>query len=338
LLVVIAIIGVLVALLLPAVQMAREAARRAQCTNQQKQLAVAVASFASAKDRMPSSQEAMFPQNAIAAQRWASWFVYLSPYMDQKTIWDNWNSPSTPAGAELKPFVAVLHCPSKGSPDQGQPVNSYIANAGFYPRPGTDSAFSSGAATFVSPFTFAIIQRKANAVLTDRANFINQVSPNINLLSKRSITDMQDGASNTAIFSENLDASNWNVTLATFPAAAASVSTSNIMVWLHVAEPSRPVNNNPILTPPGPIAPGTLQPWMKVNGKVTNVAPSHPAEIWRPSSRHPGGVIMAFADGSTRFVSEQIQYHVYQSLLAPDNKKSDMPENSYVVKGTDFES
>jgi prepilin-type N-terminal cleavage/methylation domain-containing protein/prepilin-type processing-associated H-X9-DG protein len=341
LLVVIAIIGVLVALLLPAIQMARETARRITCTNNLRQLAVAAQTFANAKDRMPPSQEALFPNNSGAAapiqisQRWASWFVLLSPYMDQKAIWDNWNNPATATAQLAMPYVASLHCPSKGSPDTGNPVNSYICNAGFYPRPGIDNAFSGSALTFQNPFNYQIIQRAANCVFNDRANFNNQVSKNMNLLPKVTVSDMDtDGASNTAVFSENLTAAMWPQTLVGFPLAPTTNAhlDSTIMVWLHVTEPGQPVNQNPIMTPPANANPQPIAPHMKINGGDPQW---RSMETWRPSSRHPGGVVMSFADGSSRFVSKDIQYHVYQALLAPNNRKSDMPQNSYIMSGGD---
>ncbi|MFP6573693.1 MAG: H-X9-DG-CTERM domain-containing protein, partial [Pirellulaceae bacterium] len=45
----------------------------------------------------------------------------------------------------------------------------------------------------------------------------------------------------------------------------------------------------------------------------------------RPSSNHRGGVMVAFADGHTAFVTNSISYVAYQSLLTPDNEKSSMP-------------
>ena len=66
LLVVIAIIGILVGLLLPAVQMAREAGRRAACTNNLKQLATAVINFEGRKSRFPGAQELLLGMDPAA--------------------------------------------------------------------------------------------------------------------------------------------------------------------------------------------------------------------------------------------------------------------------------
>jgi len=51
---------------------------------------------------------------------------------------------------------------------------------------------------------------------------------------------------------------------------------------------------------------------------------------------YPGGVMMSFVDGTTKFISEDIEYHVYQGLLTPDNKKSDMPQSGYIFSGSDL--
>ncbi|HBT77386.1 MAG TPA: hypothetical protein DEB39_10805 [Planctomycetaceae bacterium] len=79
LLVVIAIIGTLVALLLPAVQAAREAARRMQCSNNMKQMSLGVHLFSNAHGTIPNYGH--------ASQR-VNWLARLCPYIDQQAIWD----------------------------------------------------------------------------------------------------------------------------------------------------------------------------------------------------------------------------------------------------------
>lgn len=340
LLVVIAIIGVLVGLLLPAVQAAREAAWRAQCISQLNQLAVASASFESAKGRFPASQDPIFPNNngpnPPVDQRWASWFVHLSPYIDQQPIWDSWRSPAVTNPQRI--FLPILHCKSKGSVNRDVPSNSYVCNAGFYPRPGVDTAFYSGSPP-ASPFTYQVLQRKANGIFTDRGNY-NVLPPAAKAppLQKLTTSDLMDGATNTVLFSESLTAAEWDIVIPGFTVNSAWVNAngqpySNIMVWLYVSEVGNAIHPNPVTK--SAIPANIVADHMRINGKGN---PLHPAEIWRPSSAHSGGgAVFAFADGSTRFISDQIQYHVYQSLLTPHNAKSDMPQNRYVLKGTDYE-
>ena len=45
----------------------------------------------------------------------------------------------------------------------------------------------------------------------------------------------------------------------------------------------------------------------------------------RPSSRHPGGVVASFCDGHQQFLSEDIEYVVYQHLMTPDSAKAGVP-------------
>ena len=88
LLVVIAIIAVLVALLLPAVQQAREAARRVQCKNNLKQIGLALHNYHDAFNRLPITTY-VSPVNEWAAR--AGIFVRLLPYIEQQALSDKFN-------------------------------------------------------------------------------------------------------------------------------------------------------------------------------------------------------------------------------------------------------
>ncbi len=120
LLVVIAIIGILVGLLLPAVQVAREAARASSCKNNLKQVGLAIHNFHTTKNRLPSSGR----PTASSTVR-VGVFTYLLPYLDQKILWElydttvNWDhtnniiGPVTFGGVGVSATqLGVLQCPS----------------------------------------------------------------------------------------------------------------------------------------------------------------------------------------------------------------------------------
>ncbi len=137
LLVVIAIIGILVGLLLPAVQSAREAARRMQCSNNLKQLGLSVHNFESARRRLPAGNDVRF--NGVHWQ--------LLPYIEQNAMfqaYDNggtlsttashwasgvaWNVPraAVPPQGRFgvgKPEVPSFLCPSAPAPDTARNIH-----------------------------------------------------------------------------------------------------------------------------------------------------------------------------------------------------------------------
>lgn len=124
LLVVIAIIGILMGLLLPAVQMAREAARRSSCANKLKQLGLAVHNFANVKkEQFPMLGE---------AEEGGHWTAFLLPYIEQQNVYDaltfgstdwarnaGWQNPSITSTNRIERQIAACHlnipsfkCPS----------------------------------------------------------------------------------------------------------------------------------------------------------------------------------------------------------------------------------
>ena len=107
LLVVIAIIGILIGMLLPAVQQVREAARRTACANKLRQIALATHNFASAySDEFPMLGE---------AQEGGHWSAFVLPFMEQNNLFDrlsfgstNWAASAAVEGASLDSDNAVL--------------------------------------------------------------------------------------------------------------------------------------------------------------------------------------------------------------------------------------
>jgi prepilin-type processing-associated H-X9-DG protein len=154
LLVVTAIIAVLIALLLPAVQSAREAAHRAQCANNLKQLGLAVANYESANGAYPAAYGTGLgghPSWGLSAT-WGSWSpqAMLLGYLDQQPIYDSINFSLVSNGADphggpdqltaVSTRIASLLCPSSplptgnfaapGFPGAGAPGNCYFASVG----------------------------------------------------------------------------------------------------------------------------------------------------------------------------------------------------------------
>lgn len=126
LLVVIAIIGILVALTLPAVQQARSAARRMQCSNNLKQLALAAHSFHDTYQAFPPARlilDTPRTQNDTAtriAMDEPSWLVRLLPFLEQSALhnrWDEYTVYGTHPASVRNQALSVFLCPERHSPD-----------------------------------------------------------------------------------------------------------------------------------------------------------------------------------------------------------------------------
>ncbi len=109
-LVVIAIIGVLVAFLLPAIQAAREAARRTQCQNNLKQIGLAVQNHHDTRKVFPMGRNRI-DQKAV------SWAFFLLPYMEETAVYNSWNPNATvddPSNdAAMRTPIETYACPSR---------------------------------------------------------------------------------------------------------------------------------------------------------------------------------------------------------------------------------
>ena len=158
LLVVIAIIGVLVGLLLPAVQSAREAARRSSCSNNLKQIGLTIHNYHDTRNRFPEGRVRSEYKNTGAPWNTEniSWMARVLPFMEEQALYDAIDFELSPGwggvnNAAMKNKVATFRCPSDagngrvawvapngakvrgGVPDVnrfGQGQTNYLANAG----------------------------------------------------------------------------------------------------------------------------------------------------------------------------------------------------------------
>jgi prepilin-type N-terminal cleavage/methylation domain-containing protein len=117
LLVVITIIGILISLLLPAVQAAREAARRLQCQNNLKQLGLSLQNYHATCRAFPPSMVIPAGEAPQSTTRWMqSWVITILPYIEQQALYNSFNlglpisdaSNRTPRGTQL----SFMLCPS----------------------------------------------------------------------------------------------------------------------------------------------------------------------------------------------------------------------------------
>jgi prepilin-type N-terminal cleavage/methylation domain-containing protein len=136
LLVVIAIIAILVSLLLPAVNSARESARRTQCMNQVRQLGLAAINYESANRKFSPG---IVDDDQNAQEAWHSGFVYLLPFLEETALHDQYDLEQPWSSVDNllvgQNTISGLQCPSN---------NSFVVDDGGVSGAATDYAFSKG--------------------------------------------------------------------------------------------------------------------------------------------------------------------------------------------------
>jgi prepilin-type N-terminal cleavage/methylation domain-containing protein/prepilin-type processing-associated H-X9-DG protein len=321
LLVVIAIIGTLVALLLPAVQSARETARKNTCTNNLKQLMTALINYDSSLRRLPGYTNELFNPNGTKASngmidksfaRRASWVVKILPYMEEGSLWDTWSTvfnQNPPA-----PAIASLTCPSNVPEVAGAPSLAYVVNSGW-----AFNDTSRGSDTS---------EHSANGVFFDDNKNLN-ISPtpdgreNQPRLQVTLNGGIPDGTTKTLMLSENLHTIYWTYDAKVSGTGYVQDDGSSIVdskhlfgfVWSNAPKDYERINGdkNYDKNPPPDAA----------NPMIDFAKASYESYGW-PSSNHPGGVNVAFCGGQVRFEAETMDPVVYGQLMTSNHVKSNL--------------
>ena len=209
LLVVLAIIGVLIALLLPAIQKVRETANRIQCANNLKQIGLAIHGYHETFRQLPCSRI-----HQAASGGWPAWCVQIFPFVEQQNLFQKWDLArdyfSQVPEARRTP-LKLYFCPTRRGPEALSVANREdTSGAVSYPGALTDYACSSGDRRSYGGY---LDDKKANgAIMVGDATIVHEVVTRWH--SRTSLSSLSDGTSNTILVGEKhvrLSTFNFNI-------------------------------------------------------------------------------------------------------------------------------
>jgi prepilin-type N-terminal cleavage/methylation domain-containing protein/prepilin-type processing-associated H-X9-DG protein len=336
LLVVIAIIAILIGLLLPAVQKVREAASRMRCSNNLKQIGLALHNFHDARGQFPAgghNDSAPYGTAALTNGSWGSaWSAYILPFLEQDNAFrqlaftggSGWGIVANPVAMDnIK--LPMYRCPSTAfTPNAENPTpaatkpwvqaNSYVGIAGAVP------------ATFGAPPNFQETRFNVGANVTNCCGGgIASAGGVLHQASKVRITSILDGTSNTIVVSEQSDF----LTLDTGEKVAWATGQLHgfIIGWRsHLTPPQSSLNNSDVrhfnmttiryqINRRGPWAAG---PDGNGNCATTGVCKNTGNNI-PLTSAHTGGVNALMGDGGVRFLRDGTSILTLAQLATRDD-------------------
>ncbi|HWL07375.1 MAG TPA: DUF1559 domain-containing protein [Planctomicrobium sp.] len=299
LLVVIAIIAILVSLLLPAVQQAREAARRSQCKNNLKQIGLALHNYHDTHQVFPpgnvvagffTSNPSHQAYNCMARNRsartpdghGAPWTVMILPYLEETGRYNEFSLES-----------AFYHQESDTEPNgplQNRPFSKYWCPTSELSRAGYSGnhyyGVSGGGAT----------------AACDVDGYSNHVNGTLYLNSSVRMRDLTDGTTNVFLVGEQSAATLANPNGTGIPWAAGARGNSEAWGFgTNLAGTRRAINSHQTQS----AAPSNTHRWVIMSRTF--------------SSRHTGGAHFLTADGAVHFVNEHLNLTIYRSLGIRDD-------------------
>jgi prepilin-type N-terminal cleavage/methylation domain-containing protein/prepilin-type processing-associated H-X9-DG protein len=311
LLVVVAIVAVLIGLLLPAVQKVREAAMRAKCQNNLKQIALAAHNYHDAYDH--------FPPGATPFPSEASVQVMILPFLEQGSLYQQFDFSKSvfthpvnaPARAQTIP---VYLCPS--DPSEG----SYLDTRQL---PGVPPAPSGMSNYFGNMGAHGWWRDDSGAGTSGKAPGLMGI---FSLDSKTRLTDILDGSSNTALFAEvkrgarpaddPLDVTVLPPAAWGGPAATPATNPNNLVPPPACDSPVKTLNYTGLQYYRGFLITAMYTHTALPNSTSRDCILDLTFDQGHLAARsyHPGGVNVALADGSIHFVSDRISLAVWKAL------------------------
>jgi prepilin-type N-terminal cleavage/methylation domain-containing protein/prepilin-type processing-associated H-X9-DG protein len=313
LLVVISIIGVLVGLLLPAVQAARESGRRTQCLNNQRQLCLALTNFETKKGFFPgyvNEFRGINPATGNMKQRKASWMVTILPHIDRMDIYNLWKDISNPTSDIDNPVPGTPSLnPSNPNPIPGQLISLVIC-------PSNPMGSTANEECWLA-YRINTGRNRPNSAQTDtriaaEGVATDQFPENFNNVEQivrvgTAFISSKDGCSTTLLLAEN------------------SSSQIPLAKWAPLEPPLGPeyvngVNRN---------AENLGFSWYNMSSKNPNIVDPNSGSFNNRkitdavSSNHPGGVVVSYCDGHSNFLNTDIERVIFMQLLAPSDREVD---------------
>ena len=278
LLVVIAIIGILIGMLLPAVQQVREAARRSTCQNNLKQLALALMNYETAFTKFPPGYGFNKESNADSWNKAWGWGARVLPYLEQDNVYDvlgvsrrefeealpggNWNSWDPEVVGAMQANLTVFRCPSDTGSDINTTADFASASVPETHMPATSNYAGVYAYQYTNWYVGSEPPERTQGVFHHQNG--------------STMTNIIDGTSNTLIVGER----------STSHGAAYWVGVGNVVSEDSWSSP-------------------------KVIGRVFLFKPNPPLVnryYSAFSSEHAAGLNFAFADGSVHFLADSIEF------------------------------
>jgi len=304
LLVTIALIGLLIALLLPAMQAAREAGRRTECLNHLRQLGLATVTYSDLQQRLPSGMDQSY-FDLPPVHRGFSLFVYLLPYLEetQRSLqWDladpllnTLHGPSSKTATQ----PATLACPSDLLSTRPVRTNQgwYYALTSYGGNGGTRSYFPDQATTDGLFYTTGPASEPKNNQIAVRPPQITDGTSHTILLGERSHYDPKFESFGEAGWVDRLSSWGW------WAPSGGRKAIGHVTMSAHA-----PLNYR---------LPFRFEDRANVIPPVTGASSFQyyfDLRICAFGSNHPGGANFAMADGSARFVSEGLPLALLQGM------------------------